>query len=194
MLERIPSVLGRALRGVRSDATRLVYNDAALIAVPASIRLTSRAFSDRGALPARFTADGAGVSPPLAWDDAPAATAELVLLIEDPDAPMPHPLVHAVAWGLRGRSGALAEGALSKAGEHRTEVRAAALGRNSYLSREYLPPDPPPGHGTHHYAFQLFALGEPARFLTSPGRSALTEQLRAHTLAKGLLIGTYTRS
>ncbi len=189
MLERIPSVLGRALRGVRSDATRLVYNDASLVAVPATVRVSSPAFDDGGALPVRFTADGPGVSPPLMWEDAPAETAELVLLIEDPDAPMPHPLVHAIVWGLRGRSGALAEGALSGAGR----ARAAPLGRNSYLSREYLAPDPPPGHGTHHYAFQLFALGEPARFLTSPGRSALTEQLRAHTIAKGLLIGTYGR-
>lgn len=190
MLEKIPSVLGRALRGVRSDASRLAYNDVSLAVVPATITLASPAFADGEVLPARFTADGEGTSPPLEWHGAPEATAELVLLIEDPDAPVPHPLVHAIAWGLRGCAGALAEGALSRAG---ARSGAAPLGRNSYLSREYLPPDPPAGHGIHHYAFELFALRSPTRFEAAPGRSAVLQRLRAHTIARGLLTGTYCR-
>jgi phosphatidylethanolamine-binding protein (PEBP) family uncharacterized protein len=33
-------------------------------------------------------------------------------------------------------------------------------GHNSYFTHRYLPPDPPPGHGPHRYAFQIFALSE----------------------------------
>jgi phosphatidylethanolamine-binding protein (PEBP) family uncharacterized protein len=67
------------------------------------------------------------------------------------------------------------------------------IGRNSYLQHAYLPPDPPPGHGAHHYAFQVFALDRAPERVEAPGRGRLLELLRGHTLASGLLIGTYQR-
>ncbi len=188
MLEKIPSGLGRALRNARAGAEGLAFH--VLAGIPAEITLDSPAFADHGQLPARFTADGPGLSPPLEWRGAPARTAELVLLIEDPDAPMPHPLLHAMAWKLRGCEGAMAEGALSSAGH---PPDGPPLGRNSYFARAYLPPDPPSGHGPHHYAFELFALDAPAQFQSTPGRSAMLDFLSVHAIAKGMLIGTYSR-
>lgn len=190
MLEKIPSSAGRALGGVRAGPENLIFNDPSLARVPVRIDLMSSAFIDGGTLPERFTADGPGVSPPLEWHGAPLTTAELVLLIEDPDAPMPHPLVHAIAWRLRGASGSIAEGTLSAAAGQKP---GAPMGRNSYLMREYLPPDPPSGHGIHHYAFQLFALDTPARFELAPGRDPLLEILKEHAIAKGMLVGTFAR-
>ncbi len=68
------------------------------------------------------------------------------------------------------------------------------MGRNSFLRRGWLPPDPPTGHGEHRYAFQLFALdrqaGDPGE---TPGRDALIEAMAGHVLAAGLLVGTYSR-
>lgn len=188
MLEKIPSSLGRAMGGMRAGARGLVYNR--LAGTPAEITVSSPAFTDHGPLPARFTADGPGLSPPLEWHGAPARTAELVLLIEDPDAPMPHPLLHAMAWRLRGTAGAIAEGALSSAGH---PPAGRPMGRNSYLSRSYLPPDPPSGHGPHHYAFELFALDAPAQFQSTPGRSAMIDFLTTHAIAMGMITGVYSR-
>lgn len=190
MLEKIPSIAGRALGGFRAGPENLIFNDATLAPIPVRIDVTSPAFIDGGTLPERFTADGPGVSPPLEWRGAPLTSRELVLLVEDPDAPMPRPLVHAIAWKLHGASGSIAEGALSTAGQQ----PHAPLGRNSYLTREYLPPDPPPGHGKHHYAFELFALDTPVRFESAPGRGPLLEMLKEHAIAKGMLVGTYERS
>lgn len=188
MLEKIPSSLGRALAGARAGVENLVYNT--LTGIPPEITVSSPAFVDEGRLAARFTADGAGASPPLAWRGVPARAADLLLLIEDPDAPMTHPLVHAIAWQLRGTEGAIAEGALSSAGR---PAGGAPMGRNSYLSRQYLPPDPPAGHGLHHYAFELFALDAPVHFHSTPGRRAIIDLLTAHAIAKGMLTGTYER-
>jgi phosphatidylethanolamine-binding protein (PEBP) family uncharacterized protein len=67
------------------------------------------------------------------------------------------------------------------------------VGRNSALQAAWLPPDPPPGHGVHRYAFQLFALGQAPDFSDSPGRDEVVEALRAHAIASGLLIGTHER-
>jgi len=70
---------------------------------------------------------------------------------------------------------------------------ALSLGRNSYLRQAWLPPDPPPGHGIHRYAFQLFALADGEPFKDAPGRHELIEALRKRAIASGCLIGTYTR-
>lgn len=67
------------------------------------------------------------------------------------------------------------------------------MGRNSYLSRNYLPPDPPSGHGLHRYAFEVFALDAPTHLESAPGRAAMLELLSARAIAKGMLIGTYGR-
>jgi phosphatidylethanolamine-binding protein (PEBP) family uncharacterized protein len=98
--------------------------------------------------------------------------------------------VHAIAVGLAPGDGALREGALDDEADAPQDAR---LGRNSYLQHGWLPPDPPPGHGEHRYAFQVFALGAGAVLPENPGRDALMEVLARHAVASGLLIGTYVR-
>ena len=53
------------------------------------LQLSSSAFAEGGAIPARYTCDGQNISPPLAWSGAPAATQSFVLIADDPDAPDP---------------------------------------------------------------------------------------------------------
>lgn len=188
MLERVPAALGRALGGVRPGLSRLLEAGPELARLPLSIRLASDAFEDEGRLPPRFTADGQGVSPPLHWSGVPADAAELVLIVEDADPPLPRPLVHAIAHGLPAQDGGLSEGALS--GDH----RQVAVGRNSYLRTGWLPPDPPAGHGDHRYVFQLFALRRPAGIGRNPGRRALREAIAGCGLARGRLTARYART
>jgi Raf kinase inhibitor-like YbhB/YbcL family protein len=190
MLEHVPHWLGRALAGFRAGADKLAIAQARLVP-PAALTLTSPAFADGARLPERFTADGAGVSPPLTWGAAPEGAASFALLVEDADAPAPQPLVHAVVWGIAADAGRLAEGAIVGDGPG---GGGGDVGRNSFLREGWLPPDPPTGHGAHRYCFQLFALdagvGDPG---ASPGRSALVEAMRGHVVAAGLLVGTYGR-
>lgn len=192
MLEHVPAWLGKALSNVRAGADKLAIVQPELGGRFAALDLSSPAFADGGRLPPRFTADGAGVSPPLTWGAVPEGTALLALLVEDADAPTPAPLVHAVLWGLPADAGRLAEGAVVADG-----AGAAAdgdVGRNSYLGEGWLPPDPPTGHGAHRYAFQLFAIGSGAGDPgASPGRAALVRAMAGHVLAAGLLVGTYSR-
>lgn len=185
MLEHVPEWLGAAMRRFRAGADKL------LIAQPdlggfGSLALRSPAFADGAAIPYRFTADGEGISPPLLWDAPPPGTESLALVVEDPDAPAPQPLVHAILWRIAPDERALAEGALD-------EENAAASGRNSYFGSGWLPPDPPTGHGPHHYAFQLFALDGVPDLKGRPGRAVLAEWMVGRVLAAGLLTGTYSR-
>src|SRR6185437_3021384 len=67
----------------------------------AGFTLTSTAFTEGAAIPSRFTCDGAGTAPPLAWTGAPSGTKSFALIADDPDAPDPKaPKVTWVHWVL----------------------------------------------------------------------------------------------
>jgi Raf kinase inhibitor-like YbhB/YbcL family protein len=190
MLEKVPSRIGEAMRDVRAGAEELAIADTVLTGINASIEVMSPAFEYNGRLPAKYTTDGEGVSPPIEFSGVPPEAQAVVLLVEDADSPTPEPFVHAIVWDLPGADTAIPEGALTSKNDERNNE---SMGRNSYFNATYLPPDPPPGHGEHRYVFQVFALDIVPRFESPPGRTALLDSMRDHVLAKGLLIGTYGR-
>lgn len=190
MLEKLPDAVGHALRGQRAGLDKTAFQAVDLRAGMAAITVGSLAFADHAPIPEQYTADGTGISPPLHWSGVPEAATALVLIVEDADAPTPQPLVQAIVVDLPAGDGALAEGALPSV-DH--DGAGLHVGRNSYLQARWLPPDPPPGHGVHRYAFQLFALETGASFGDSPGRDAVLDAIREHGLASGCLIGTYER-
>jgi len=190
VLEKLPDAVGHALRGQRAGLDKTAFQAVDLRAGMAALTVSSLAFVDHAPIPARYTADGVALSPPLQWIGVPQDAASLALIVEDADAPTPQPLVHAIVVGLDGADGALAEGALPSA-DH--EGSGLHVGRNSYLQAAWLPPDPPPGHGVHRYAFQVFALTAGATFDSTPGRDAVLAAIKEHGLASGCLIGTYER-
>jgi Raf kinase inhibitor-like YbhB/YbcL family protein len=190
MLENLPDFVGHALRDQRAGLDQIAFNRLPLRGGQGAITVASLAFADHAAIPEIYTADGPGLSPPLSWTGVPATASSVVLIVEDADSPTPHPLVHAIAVGLAPADGSLPQGALASDDDAPAEAR---LGRNSYLRHGWLPPDPPPGHGAHRYAFQVFALAEGEALPDAPGRDALMEALQARAIASGLLIGTYER-
>lgn len=190
MLENLPDFVGHALREQRAGLDQIAFNRLPLRAGQGALTLASLAFVDHGPLPELYTADGEGSSPPLHWTGVPPTATSLVLVVEDADSPTPHPLVHAIAVGLAPQDASLPAGALD-GGDGVPDD--AQLGRNSYLRHGWLPPDPPPGHGPHRYAFQLFAIGGGDPLPDSPGRDAVLALLESRAIASGLLIGTYER-
>ena len=189
MLEHVPAILGEALKSVRSGLDGILSH-ADFKAAAETIAVESDAFGHGAPIPSDFTEDGRKVSFPVRWSNVPAGTACLILVIEDADSPTPHPLVHAIVLDLPARDGALPEAALKSPGN---PGQPHVLGQNSFMKAEYLPPDPPSGHGAHRYVVQVFALDRPIDLAGEPGRGALTDAMRDHVLAKGLLIGTYER-
>ena len=147
MLEKLPDSVGHALQGRRAGLEKILFNTLDLREGTARLELSSLAFADHGPIPARFTADGDGVSPPLQWRNVPAHATTLALIVEDADSPTGEPLVHAIAVDIDARSDGLAEGEITTAGKS----THANLGRNSFLKQGWLPPDPPPAHGLHAY-------------------------------------------
>jgi len=129
----------------------------------AAIGLSSPAFANDALIPAKYTCDGAGVSPPLRWTAPPAGTKSLSLTVIDPDAPGGR-FVHWLASGIPPTSRGLRQG------QH-----APKEGTNSAGGRGWTGPCPP-GGPAHHYVFTLTALGADGK-----------------TLARARLVGRYAR-
>jgi Raf kinase inhibitor-like YbhB/YbcL family protein len=147
-----------------------------------TFRLTSTAFPEGGAIPAEFTCDGANVSPPLDLSGAPAGTAALVLLVDDPDA---NDFVHWIVLDMPGSNGTLGKGIAP-------ESTTIQQGTNGFGKPGYGGPCPP--SGTHHYRFTLTALAAPLGLSGHPGGDAVRAALAgAQVLGTATLSGTYTR-
>lgn len=94
--------IGRMLKNVRAGEAHLLCRQEEIVSVRPSVVLGSSAFVDGGSIPAEYAGHGVGTneSPPLHWSGVPDRTAELVLVVEDPDAPLPRPFVHLIATGI----------------------------------------------------------------------------------------------
>jgi len=182
--------IGRALRGVRAGERKLAWNGAALAGAPDAIRLASPAFGDGQDMPHRFAGTGVGdnVSPALYWSGLPEGAAELVLMVEDPDAPLPNPVVHALVTGIPPDWRALPEGALSLPGVPPMVIHPGSFGRVGYAG-----PRPVCGHGSHRYVFQLVAVGRPLGLPSNAKRDAVLAAIAGNALGRGRLIGRYER-
>lgn len=160
-----------------------------------SLELTSTAFRNGEAIPRKYTGEGDDVSPPLSWQGAPETTREFALICDDPDAPTAEPWVHWVIYGIAADVRSLPEGV--PAGKPQLEMPLAARqGKNSWdtgVTVGYRGPMPPPGHGTHHYHFKLYALDRTLDVPASATKKELLSAIRGHTLAEAELVGLYER-
>jgi Raf kinase inhibitor-like YbhB/YbcL family protein len=144
-----------------------------------AITVSSPAFTNGGAIPSKYTCDGEGASPPIAWTGLPVGTKTVAVLVDDPDAPH-GTFVHWIVFDVPATTTTLAEGAT--AGNEQ--------GRNTKGQMGWTPPCPPTG--MHHYHFRVFALDAPLT-LSQPTETDLARAMRGHLLAHGELVGTYQR-
>jgi hypothetical protein len=154
-----------------------------------TLTVESPAFQPGRPIPAAH-AGAHGRSPALRIGRLPANARELVLLCEDPDAPKEKPFVHWIVTGLPAGSTELPEG-LPPSGAPLGS--GAVQGKNDMGKPGYYGPEPPIGHGVHHYHFQVFAVDEGFEAPAPLDRDRLVEALDDHVIAWGELIGTFER-
>ncbi len=153
-----------------------------------ALRVTSTAFREGELLPARYTCDGDGVSPPLAWEGAPEATESFVVLCEDPDAPR-GPFIHWVLYNLPANTLALDESIPPR--EHLPE--GGLQGVNTAQGIGYTAPCPPRGRA-HRYQFRVFALDQRLDLPPRATHAQLMRAMHGRVLAEGRLTGLYARA
>jgi len=123
----------------------------------------------------------------LEWRDAPQQTRSYALIVEDPDAPsgtFRHWAIYNIAAGETGLSES----------DSKAEPGDVAQGVNDFGNRHYDGPQPPKGHGPHHYHFRLAALD--IAWLDLPAHTTAEEvwtAARAHVIAEAEVVGIYER-
>jgi Raf kinase inhibitor-like YbhB/YbcL family protein len=153
--------------------------------VGVSITVTSPAFADGATIPVKYTCTSSKpVSPPLAWSGVPGGTAELTLLVEDPDAPVPGGFVHWVVYGIPPNTQSLAEGSLPS---------AAKQGANGGNQNQWQGPCPPVGSAPHHYRFTLTAVSRPLGLAPGATAAQVKAAMAGLIAGQGLLVGLYGR-
>jgi len=150
------------------------------------IKITSSAFADGGLIPAKYTCDGADVSPPLQWDAVPEGAKSIALICDDPDAPM-GTWVHWVLFNLPAQAKDLAE----NIPPDKTLPDGAKQGTNDFRRIGYGGPCPP--SGTHRYFFKIYALDTELDLEAGASKRQLLKAMDGHILAQGQLIGKYKR-
>lgn len=153
-----------------------------------SIQLTSSGFAEGAAIPRKYTCDGANVSPPLKWTDAPQGTRSLALIADDPDAPA-GTWVHWVLYAIPPSVTELPEGVPAT----EAVLDGARQGINDFRRIGYGGPCPPRGNA-HRYFFKIYALDTALTLKAGATKGDLIRAMEGHILAQGQLMGTYQRA
>ncbi len=152
-----------------------------------NISVSSSDVQAQTAIPMRFTDYGDSISPALDWKRVDGAQS-YALLLEDPDADLPQPFVHWVAWNIPAD--------VTHLDTDLTKVAQPPLpagmhqGFNGKQRNGYFGPRPPAGDPPHHYHFELFALDNMPTLPNDADRDALVAALDSHVIAKGELVAT----
>jgi Raf kinase inhibitor-like YbhB/YbcL family protein len=152
------------------------------------IVVKSPAFAEGQQIPAKYTADGEDVSPPLTWSGVPHRARSLVLLCEDPDAPG-GTFTHWVVFNLPAQARQLEEGVPPR----EALASGGVQGTNDFGRLGYGGPAPPPGR-PHRYYFKVSALDAELPLAAGARRREVAAAMEGHVVAEGWLMGTYRRA
>lgn len=156
-----------------------------------SLTITSAAFESGGPIPAKYTCEGADISPPLAWSGVPPAARSLVLIVDDPDAPDPAAprmtWVHWVLYNLPPGTSGLPEGVSS----HALPV-GTLEGLTDFRRTGWGGPCPPIGR--HRYFFKLYALDLSLPTTPRQTKAQVERAMAGHIVGQAEVMGTYVKS
>jgi Raf kinase inhibitor-like YbhB/YbcL family protein len=152
-----------------------------------TLQIRSNAFSEGGMIPRKYTCDGEDVSPPMAWSGVPEGTKSLVLIADDPDAPM-GTWVHWVLYDIPPTLDGLPEGVAKTP----LVQGVGTQGTNDFRQIGYGGPCPPRGPA-HRYFFKLYALDTSLNLKSGLRKAEIEKAMKGHILAQAQYMGTYRR-
>ena len=149
------------------------------------MKLISVDFEDQGDIPTKFTCQGEGISPDLAWENAPEGTKSFALELSDPDAPSGN-FIH---WRIINIPVSVAN---ISAGKKIGDELPNTAGQNNYF-----PPCPPvptgrQASGKHRYIFTLYALD--IERIEPENTKNFASAIQSHIIGQAKLSGLYQQS
>ena len=146
------------------------------------MKISSPNFSNNEFIPFEFTCEGKDVNPELYIEDVPKEAKSLVLIVDDPDAPM-GTWTHWTLWNISPDTKVIKSGEMPV---------GAVEGQTDFGRPGWGGPCPPKGN-PHRYFFKLFALDTLLDLEYGASRKDLEKAMEGHILDKTELIGLYQR-
>jgi len=143
--------------------------------------LRSSAFENNSNIPSKYTCDGQDINPPLSISGIPENAQGLILIVEDPDAPM-GTFCHWTMWNISPQVTEISENSVPE---------GATEGQTDFGKTGYGGPCPP--SGTHRYFFKLYALDVKLDLNEGAGKTEVERAMEGHVLGGAELIGLYSR-
>lgn len=135
-----------------------------------------------GNVPVEITCDGANDTPVVTIESVPAGVAQIVLIVDDPDAPTPDPFVHWLVYGIGPATTTIDDG-----------DDALTYGVNDFGEARWLGPCPPPGDGLHAYQWKLFGLSSTLDLDPGLDGRAVEAAITDVVVAEALITSSYGR-
>jgi Raf kinase inhibitor-like YbhB/YbcL family protein len=146
-----------------------------------NMTISSSAFKENSLIPAKYTCDGAGISPPLTIKNVPYGTKSLVLIAEDPDSPIGN-FTHWVMFNIDPYLKEIPENFKSD---------NVTLGKNDFGNIGYG--GPCPNTGAHRYKFELFALNNVLLLQKGTTKAEVLNSMQGLIIGQAETIGLYKR-
>jgi len=144
-----------------------------------TMTISTPAFAQGEPMPVRFAYKGQNISPEVRIANVPATARSLVLIVDDPDAPMGL-WTHWLVWNLPADTTSIPEGKVPV---------GTVQGKNSNGHARYDGPAPP--SGMHRYFFHLYALDTAVTLAEGSGRAALEQAMSGHVVGTVETFGVY---
>ena len=142
------------------------------------LKVTSPVFKNNEYIPQRYTCEGNEVNPPLNIKGIPEEAQSLVLIVDDPDAPI-GTWDHWIVWNIP---------PVEKIEENSVP---GDEGLNDFGKHSYGGPCPP--SGTHRYFFKVYALDTKLDLDQNARKRNVEKAMEGHIIAKGEIVGLYSR-
>jgi len=143
------------------------------------IKIFSSAFESNNTIPRKYTCSAKNINPSLEFRDIPVEAKSLVLILDDPDAPMKL-FTHWIVWNIA---------PIAKIDE---DSVPGVEGINDFRKIGYGGPCPP--SGTHRYFFRVYALDKQLGLKPGSSRKELENEMVGHIIAEGELMGKYSKN
>ncbi|KIW20830.1 hypothetical protein PV08_01408 [Exophiala spinifera] len=210
-LDYLEYSLGRLLSSNRGRDSKLWTNTAAFADAPEVLTVTCPEIGpSNSVMPVEYGAFGKSRFPAIEWKvspTAPAATADeikqYIVLIEDPDAPLPLVPIHGLFYAIPDTKTTITADDLALD----TDTKAASRPGEKYLrggfrlgknirGTIYGAPRPPLGHGPHRYFYQVVALNDKLNVdKLSPvaTKTELENAIKSKIVGYGVWVGVFER-
>lgn len=139
-------------------------------------------FENNGNIPSKYTCDGEDLAPELTVSEVSKEAKELVLIVDDPDAPM-GTWVHWVLYNIPADTTKIDAKKLPE----ETKEGMTDFGRIGWGG-------PCPPNGSHRYFFKLYAIDKKLDLSQGATKSQVERAIKDHIIEKTEIIGLYKRS